>query len=367
MAGREAEQALLRKALAMITVKREKYKPLRDGAPPPMKIVGPRGVGKTTLLAWAQREAASLDADFVHWTHLKKVSSQEAFSEFLAELAKIPGWGKLQAEAHAYKHIQAALRRKPGHPPLQNFKGILEERLQLRPLLLLLDEVMHYDAGLLSKVLQQSQALIFAGWPLAIVLAGTPALNVHLKKVDATFINRAEEININDLDPAATRDALIKPFADRGVKVSDEALKLMLSWTDDYPFFIQVVGSKVWDAKKGAAEVDVDLVRSVEQAVHDRRNLFYASIYIMIDDGDELLECAMKAVEAIEAAPKPLTPRQVRTRIAEGTGLSSKDARKAFNQLLDIGLFWVTGDIEVQAAIPSFFNYFKKIYEREHA
>ena len=369
LTGREPEQALLRQALQDITGPRKgDYGPLLGWAPQPLKIVGPRGVGKTALLGWTKSVVNPKDADVVSLDDLPNSDSGERFSEFLSELAHIPGWDPQQhVESQALKYLQMALNWRPGQPSVLGFRQILQERLQVRPLLLLLDEVMHYDADMLGKLLRHGQTLMRDRWPLAIVLAGTPALNEHLKKVDATFINRAKNIHINGLHPDATRDALIKPFADHGVAVTDEALKLMLSWTDDYPYFTQIVGSEVWDAKKGAAEVDVDLVRSVEQAVHDQRNLFYASIYSLIDDDDELLEGAMKAVEAIEAAPQPLTPRQVRTRIAEGAGLSSKDAREAFNQLLDIGLFWVTGDVEVHAAIPSFFNYFKKIYGREHA
>ena len=359
---------MLKKSLAAIAGPRESdYGPLRGQVPPPLKIVGSRGVGKTALLTWVKRVADPKEVDVVRLNFVPERKSKDVISGLLKKVAKIPGLSRQKAEAGAYDLLQRALKWKSGQPPLKDFEEIMEARLMFRPLLLLLDEVMHYDAKMLAQILQQSQGLANDRWPLALVLAGTPALNVHLKKVDATFINRAEEININDLDPASTRDALIKPFTDRGVKVSDEALELMVSWTDDYPFFIQVVGSKVWDAKKGAAEVEVDLVRSVEQAVLERRNLFYASIYSMIDDDDELLECAMKAVEAIEAAPKPLTPKQVRTHIAEGTGLSAKDARKAFNQLLDAGLFWERSDRRVHAAIPSFFKYFKEEYKQEHA
>ena len=367
MAGRDPEQSLLRQALQDITGPRKSdYGPLRGWASQPMKIVGPRGMGKMALLDWARREAESMDADFVRLSHEPNADSEDVFSALLSKLADIPGLDRKQIPDWESDYLQWALDWRPGKPALE-FKRILAIRLRFRPLMLVLDDVIHYDLDMLDLVLNQYQLLASSGWPLALVLVGTPALDSSLIKAKAGFIHRSNNIHINGLDPAATRDALIKPFADRGVKVSDEALELMVSWTDDYPFFIQVVGSKVWDAKKGAAEVDVDLVRSVEQAVHDRRNLFYASIYSMIDDNDKLLECAMKAVEAIEAAPKPLGPRQVRTRIAEGTGLSSKEARNAFNQLLDIGLFWVLSDRRVQAAIPSFFNYFKKIYEREHA
>ena len=368
LVGRESEQALIKRSLAAICGEREgDYGPLRGRPPPHLKIVGPRGVGKTALLAWAEDEIKPLDADVVSLAYLPNATSEDVFSAFLRELADIPGLDPLKLATQAYQYVQKALQWQTGQPPLQNFKDIMAVRLQFRPVMLLMDEVMHYDPKMLSQVLQQSQLLSRARWPLALVLAGTPALNVHLKKVDATFINRAENININALNPDATREALGRPFLDRGVIVEGKALDLMASWTDNYPFFTQIVGSKVWEAKKGAAKVDVALVRSVEQAVLDARNLFYSSIYSMIDDDDELLECAMKAVEAIEATTKTLTPRQVRTSIAEGTGLSSKDARNVFDQLLDIGLFWVTGDYDVNAAIPSFFNYFKKAYEREHS
>ena len=370
LAGREAEQALLKKSLAAITGPRESdYGPLRGQVPRPLKIVGPRGAGKTALLTWVERVADPKEVDVVRLNFVPKRSSQDVLSGLLHSVANIPGMSKHKAAAQAYKLLQATMRWKTGEPPLKDFGRIMAARLKFRPLLLLLDEVMHYDEEMLSQILQQSQGLANARWPLALVLAGTPALDVHLKKVDATFINRAKNIHINGLDPAATRDALVKPFADRGIAVTDEALELMLSWTDDYPYFTQIVGSEVWEAQEadGRSVIDVELVKGVEQAVQGERIDFYASIYSLIDDDDELLECAMKAVEGIEAASKPLTPRQVRTCIAEGAGLSSKDARNVYNQLLDIGLFWVMKDRRVRAAIPSFFNYFKEEYGQEQA
>ena len=366
LAGREPEQALLKGALDAICGERDgRYGPLIDGAPRPLKIVGPRGAGKTALLTWTEREIEPTKADVVRLADPPDGDSEKGLSIFLNQLADIPGFDWKQAEAQVSKYFHLTRNWEPGQPPLEDFERVLQERLRLRPLMLLMDEAMHYDPKILKTILQQSQVLMNREWPLALVLAGTPALNVHLQEVDATFINRAKSIRINGLDPDATREALSKPFAARGVAVSDEALELMVSWTDDYPYFTQIVGSTVWEAQKkaGCAEVDVALVRSVEQAVHEERNDFYESIFSMIDSGD-LLEHAMKAITAIEAAPKPMTPKQVRSCIAEGTSLDSEGTHKAFNQLLDAGLFWVTGKVEVYAAIPSFFNYFKKVYER---
>ncbi len=364
LVGREPEQALIKRSLAAICGEREgDYGPLRGRPPPPLKIVGPRGVGKTALLAWAEKEIEPLDADVVSLAYLPNATSEDIFSAFLCELADIPGLDPLKVATQAYQYVQKALQWQTGQPPLQDYKKIMATRLQFRPVMLLMDEVMHYDPKMLSLVLQQSQMLSRAGWPLALVLAGTPALNARLQEVDATFINRARNIHINALDPDATREALGRPFLDRGVMVSGEALKLMVRWTDNYPFFTQIVGEEVWEAKKGAAKVDVALVRSVEQAVHKQRNDFYESIYYIISKA-KLLEPARKAVAAIEAAPEPLVPEQVEACLAEGTDLKGKDPTDVYEQLLDAGLFWHTGDRNVIAAIPSFFNYFKTEYNR---
>ena len=368
LAGREPEQDLLREALRAITGPREKdYGPLRARAPQPLKIVGPRGMGKMALLDWARREAESLDADFARLTHEPNADSDDVLSALLSKLADIPGLDRKQIPDWESDYLQWALDWRPGKPEL-DFERVLRTRLRFRPLMLVLDDVLHYDMDMLDLVLNQYQLLASSGWPLALVLVGTPALDWHLAKSKAGFIDRANDIYISCLDPAATREALSKPFTDHGVAVSDEALDLMASWTDDYPFFIQTVGSEVWDAKKaaGCSEVDAALVQSTEQAVLDRRDEFYGLIYRMIDKAG-LQEHGMKAVAAIEAAPEPLVSGQVRTCMAEGTGLKHKDALAVYSQLLDAGLLGEIKNFEVQAAIPSFFNYFKKAYKRQRA
>ena len=363
LVGREQEQVLLKRTLAAIDSPRERQNgPLHGRAPQPLRIIGSRGAGKTALLAWTESKALAMGVDVVRLAHLPNVKSGNAFSEFLAELAKIPdlNW-KQQIAVQKHKYIQMALNWKSRQPHIKVFKEVLEVRLRIRPLLLLLDEVMHYDVEMLSKLLQQSQILASARWPLALVLAGTPALEGHLDEVDANFISRTKNIYINRLDSAATRKALNEPFAARNVTVQDEALELMAGWTDNYPYFIQIVGSEIWEAKEdGGTEVDLALVQNVEEAVHEQRNDFYRTIYRKISNA-ELLEHAMRAVAAIEAAPSPLTPKQV------CASLDTKDTLDVYNQLLDAGLFWERSNRRVYAAIPSFFNYFKEEYEQDHS
>ena len=364
--GREQEQTLLKRALTSLCGQREKcFGPLRGRPPPTLTIIGPRGVGKTTLLAWIQNEAKSQEVDVVRLASLRNGNSGSTFSGFLSELASIPGLGWRQLAFQVCKYIQMALDWLPGQSLSRKFDRILKMRLRFRPLLLLLDEVIHYDAEVLSQVLQQSQILTSERWPLALVIAGSPALEVHLDNMNAAFIDRAKNIYINCLEPAATRAALSKPFADRGVKVMDEALELMMSWTGNNPYFIQIVGNEVWEAKNFAdcSEVDLVLMQRAEQAVQEQRNGFYRKIYRRIRNA-KLLEHASKVVAAIEAAPEPMKPEQVCTCIAEGTDLDADGALDVYNKLLYAGLYWEFSDDRVHEATPSFFNYFKEEYEQ---
>ena len=368
MAGRDPEHKLLKGALAAITgPRKDKYGPLQDGPPPILKIVGPRGVGKTALLTWTRREIRSLevDVDVENLAWLPSGHAKDELSNFLSKMADIPGFDRKQVSDQEYQLIKEAQDWEYGQPPLEDFKEIMKTRLRFRPLMLLMDEVMHYDVEVLGKMLHHSQVLIDEGWPLSVVLAGIPTLDAHLEKVDARFVYRTKDIYINLLDPAATRAAVSRPFTDRGVAVTDEALELMVSWADDYSHFTQVVGREVWDAQEKAscAEIDVALVQGVEQGVWEQRLSIYRSIYRMLFQS-LLLEQARKVVAAIEAAPEPLTPEQVRACMAEGTDLDAKGAIEAYNQLLHAGLIWADGDARVHATLPSFSDYFKKRYER---
>ena len=370
MAGRDPEHKLLKEAMAAITGPRQSESgPLRDGPPPILKIVGPRGVGKTALLTWTGRKADALKVDSKRLAYFPSSQAEEKLSSFLRKMADIPGFDRKQVSDQECQLIKKAQDWEYGQPPLEDFEEIMKTRLRFRPLMLLMDEVMHYDVEVLGKMLHHSQVLIDEGWPLAVVLAGIPTLDVHLEKVDARFVYRTKDIYINRLDPAATRAAVSRPFTDRDIAVADEALELMVSWTDNYSYFTQVVGSKVWNAKEadGCSEVDVALVQGVEQEVWRKRLSIYGSIHGRLDDSDELLEQARKVVAAIEAAPVPLTPEELCACMAAEIDLDAEGAREAYNQLLHAGLIWADGDARVHATLPSFFNYFKEEYKQEHA
>ena len=368
VAGREEQQDLIRKTLQLIAEPPAEGK-LEHSPPRPIKIIGPRGAGKTTLLNLAGAEAQRLgihviknipqpdeDARALIIKGLKKgMDWRERFPLALSRLSKIGGgFGPASAAAERDQEKQTLVE-------------VMQARLRRHPVLLLLDEAMHYDVAFFSTLLQACQMMIGEQRPLAVIMAGTPALDEKLDQVDATFINHCKSVRINQLSDEAVRDALRKPLLDNGVApVADEALDLMASWTDNYPYFVQLAGEVVWEAMQKAKrkEVDLALAQQAEAAMQEERQGYYHDVFEDIAKVAPL-DCASQVVAFVEAADTPLSPEEVREDLAAANGgMSEEKAREVFNLLLDNSLVWFADDGKVKAAHPSFFQYFKARHKR---
>ena len=363
IAGREDEQGMISKALRLIT------KPRKDGilerSPmTPIKIIGPRGAGKSALLDWTEQEAEKQGIFAIRCDQLKK-------GEGLANLI-IPMIDKYRTDKVFFENL--------GIPDLVSYKDssqgditrlyhlILQAVLERAPVALLLDETMYYDPDSLVTVLHESQDMISRSLPFTLIFTGTPYLDACLSKLEVGFINRAAELLIKQISDEAVCEALREPFNKRGFKVADDALELMASWTENYPHFIQLAGGAVWDAMRAAelSEVDLGLVKKAKEVMHKRRNDFYYEAYNAIWR-DELLSHARLVVDLVEQAPEQLAPEQVEQTLEERSAKRHGEEKVDYKQVLDLlqdhGLVWITDNRRVQAAIPSFFTYLKSKYK----
>ena len=364
LAGREEQRKIITDALQLIVEPRVDGR-LEHSPPTPIKIVGPRGVGKTSLLSLAETEARQQGIHVVDSAQLLQLDpSSQIISGLLEGMdlrERIPF-----ALGSFVKFGLALLSLERKHYEKQTFVRVLRARLRRNPVLLSLDEAMHYDVESLGTLLQACQQMIKQKQPLAVIMAGTPALDVRLKQTKATFIRRCQPIYINQLSDEAVRDALRKPLLDNGVAaVSDEALDLMASWTDNYPFFVQLAGKTVWEAMQdaGRKEIDLALAQKAEAAMQDRRQIYYRDVFEDIKDV-KALAYASQVVAIVEAADTPLPPEIVVAKLAAANdGMSEEKANEAFNLLLDNSLVWFADKRRAHPAIPSFFSYFKQEYK----
>lgn len=364
IAGREDEQGMISKALRL--VKKTRKDGILERSPmPPIKIIGPRGAGKSTLLSWTEREAVKQDIHVVRCAHLKEGKPEKDLASLI---------NRMLGPYRKDKQVSVSL----GVPNLVSYKtsgqveaiktyhNVLKALLERTPIALLLDEAMHYDSDPFATVLQENQELISQSRPLVMIIAGTPALDSHLEKVDATFIDRAEELSINRIRDEAVREALREPFNKCGVQVANDALDLMASWTENYPYFIQLAGEAVWNVMKAdkCSEVDLDLVQKAKDVMQERHKKFYKRVYERIRRAD-LLPYARLVVDLVEETTEPMAPEQLVEKLEERSehGKDKINFSEILDLLQDYGLVWITDDRRVQAAIPSFFTYLKSEYK----
>jgi hypothetical protein len=82
-----------------------------------------------------------------------------------------------------------------------------------------------------------------------VVMMWAPSTGHVLRRADVSpgFVERLQPIPIDNLDPAATRDALATPFFDAGRDIDPAAVERMVAASHGYPYAIQLVGHACWD------------------------------------------------------------------------------------------------------------------------
>jgi hypothetical protein len=228
---------------------------------------GERGVGKTVLLDAIGERVAGLGWPVVH-----NVVRGGRFVEVLLRLGLPEARRRLgrrrlgRADLTVTAEIDVGVvtleaQRKPEGEPRLPIEAELE--LTLRQLgelaadkhkgvLLTLDEAHAAD---LSELLVLSQTLQLVtkrrSLPIALVVAGLPQLPSLLTGPELTFLERMPKIELGFLGPDACRLALTKPAADRGVRFTDDALTTLVDASGGYPYFVQLLGYHVWEARSG--------------------------------------------------------------------------------------------------------------------
>ena len=359
--GREDVFDVLEDALQSIAPReaQEEDALLKHDAKPPIVLTGPRGVGKTLLLNWMEEQAQEMGIHVARLEYVKDLTAGDALDNLFDEIA-----GGDESLLQLVKGFNLSVGPLGGGVDLgaatRTYKNVLQSRLRQGPLVLLMDEAHHYQAKYMGLMLQVGQRLINQRYPLVMLLAGTPDLRSYLMNIEATFMARSKRIYINLLTTEESKDALSKPFTNRGIEVDPEALEMMWSLTDNYPFFVQLVGSEVWKAlpKKGKRHVDIALVKKAEAGISHERSDFYSLIYEEMDKGN-LTSYAEQAAEAINRQENAKAERKtvVNDLLQKNSGLSEEEVQEIVDRLQWLGFIWQGVKGKMEAGIPSFFTY----------
>ena len=344
LAGREEEQSLFR----------SHFEVLRRGRSAPAEILlyGPRGNGKTALLAWAEREVEGDEGLDAHWLVGSDIPAPADF----VSLLDLGSWlRKIAPESVSVAGVGVSLRRG-GDRPIRLAEALVA-RAKAKPLLVLLDEAHTLEPKVGQWLLNAAQ---IAGRraPFLLVLAGTPDLRARLSEMEASFWNRATKLPVGRLDETAAAEAIRRPLADDGIAVEAEALERMVRESHGYPFFVQLWGRAVWRrARRSAAVAGGVTTAVVEDAVGEfeaQRSDYYLDRFRELEKR-ELLPAARAVAAAFRDGSRLGDAAFERAIAGSGGGPGVSEAAEALEHL---GFVWQTrGTPSWEPGIPSLMDY----------
>ena len=230
-------------------------------------FTGLRGVGKTVLLNeivhMAERQGNVLPVYL-------EASENRPLGEMLASPLRMA-----LLKLDRMKGAKVKVRR--GLAGLRNFVGTIElfsavaEAAADRKMgvVLLVDEVQYVSAGEFGALVMAMHRMQQRGLPLAMAGAGLPILPGLAGEAKSYAERLFTYPVVGALSEAESVRAVRTPFAEAGVRVSDDAAAMVYRRSGGYPYFIQEWGYQLWNFVERSPVVLAD-VKAVDAVVTEQ-------------------------------------------------------------------------------------------------
>lgn len=120
------------------------------------------------------------------------------------------------------------------------------------------------------------------------VMAGLP-YQVHrlVTHKSVSFLRRACQYNLKMVARADVETALVETFGRGDKAIEGEALKMCSEAIGGFPYLLQLVGYRVWEAARGNGAVGIEAAeRGIEQAVSEMDERIIAATFRELSPGD---------------------------------------------------------------------------------
>ena len=365
---RDAERRALRRAL---------------GEGGTVLVEGEAGIGKTSLLRAAQREAE--EPGFVTaWVAcarrqplLPELVDRVGHALEAAEVVTGRGAGGWRAQVQKVSlqvgppgvQLGADVSRAPetSRPPapVAALEDLLHEaatKVRKRGgsgLALFVDELhaaMRPDAAVLLNALQNLDGRREDN-PLTVIGAGLPSTPEELTKA-ATFGERTSFVGLRLLDDRGSKQALVEPARLLGVSWDDRAVAAVERSARGYPYFLQLLAHAAWQAARPdeGDEVTAAHVRKGLPAAEEQLEAMYRARWRAATALEQDFMAAM-AAEAGAATEPGEEPAVARSAVAIRMGRTSRAVSMPRDRLLDKGIVEPAGHGLLRFTLPGFTEY----------
>ena len=277
-----------------------------------MLLKGPRGSGKTVLLAAMRDMAEENGLATVRIT----AKPEPTFADVLIEQMTSGSDGERRRVSSAQVSVlgtgagvslQAPEPRALSiHTRMLDAMEHLADRAQRNATgaLITIDEFHNANIAALRDFAHALQDVAkIDGKPVMFVGAGLPSMEeTALADQGMTFFQRIARTQLDPLSPEESAEALRVPIEAAGGTIGDEALTAAAGATSGYPFMVQLVGYHSWErrADPGGTITPDDVQAAIGAATGDMEVQVFAPMIRDLSDTDRLVLEAMSMFEVPE-------------------------------------------------------------------
>ena len=355
--GRGVAPPVLAGRASVLDIAEERLDVLAAGGMPPQDLLlyGPRGNGKTTLLIELDRRARERGLR-VEDLPVDALTARERLVRHLQERAglrrdrltgvQVAGVGATADRAAPSEEIGELFRAWIGTDEV--------------PLVIVMDEIHALSPEAARPFFDAVQTAKNGSPPFLLLAAGTPDAPRRVREA-ATYNERGfRKVRVGRLLRPDTITALAEPARMSGRPMSTEAAALLAEEAQDYPYFIQLLGSAAWRAaaETGTGRIGLDAARRGLEASRTEIEYFFSGRY------DEARR--RKIIPALAPLAALFAKRDGRLDDpALDAGLLEIAAPDSFpldevallNTLRDLGVVWEASPGVWELGIPSFADF----------
>jgi hypothetical protein len=216
---------------------------------------------------------------------------------------------------------------------------------------LLIDEVQYLSDADLSALIVSLHRISQEGLPVVLVGAGLPQI-ARLAGEAKSYAERLFQYPpVGALDPASAGQAIEKPIVEEDAHIAPEALDLIVTQTQGYPFFLQEWASVAWNNAEGSEITFADAERS------------YGETLALLDDGffkvriDRLTRAEVQFVKAMAQlgdGPYAMTD------IANAMNRSQQSLGPARSTIISKGMIFSTDHGYLDFSVPLFAEFMRR-------
>ena len=216
---------------------------------------------------------------------------------------------------------------------------------------LYIDELQNMDMASMRGIIVALHHAAQDGLPLYLVGSGLPSIRALVGK-SKTYAERM--FNYREIGALSEQDvaaAISNPFKDAGVVVAAAAIEKIFAYSGGYPYFLQEYGYQLWLETEGG-EIDVSLVERALPFVHRRLDDNFFDVRF-----DRVTNKEREFLRAMAEYPSPIAVSVVAERLKRPLNAISA-ARAA---LIRKGMVYSPSHGEIAYTVPLFGDYMRRI------